>query len=106
MSRSVGRLMAVALAAVAGSAFGSAVHQRLSVPADETDIARRVFAVPITNSVIGTGIGLLLGRRGWLGAFVFGTISTSITGSAMDDALLPSRQSPSASDTSSSQSSE
>ena len=106
MSRSVGRLMAMALAAVAGSAFWNAIHQRLSGPAGETDIARRVLAVPITNSVIATGIGLLLGRRGWLGAFGFGAISTPITGSAMDEAWLPSRQSPNASDTSSSQSSE
>lgn len=106
----IGRVGSVALAAVAGAAFGNALHKRLRSSGEGVGTSRPPIPVPVVNSIAATVVGLIshfvVGRRGWLAAFAFASVSTAITGSVLDQKLLPADQSPSANDTSSSQSSE
>ena len=108
MRRYAARLISNALAAVAGAAFGNALHQRLRSPGDESGTAETV-AIPVVNSLAATLAGFLVGavfgRRGWIVAFGIGAIASAVFGRALDRRVLPAAQTASASDTSSSHSS-
>lgn len=107
MRRYTGRLIATALTAVAGTTFGRALHRRMAGDPDGgAGSTPSSITPPVANSLIATGVGMLFGRRAWLAAFAVGTVLTAFTGSALDEKLFPSGQSPSASETSSLQSSE
>lgn len=105
-----GRVVSIGLAAVAGSAFGNALHKRLHSPGNGQEVSRPPIPIPVVNSIAATVVGLIshvvIGRRGWVPAFAFGSVSTALTGPALDRMLLPADQSSSASDTNSSHSSE
>lgn len=96
------------LAAVAGSAFGNALYRRLHPPGDEPE--QPPIPVPMVNSIAATGVGLIshlaMGRRGWIPAFAVGTVTSALLGPTLDRKLWPPDQSPSASATNSSHSSE
>ena len=109
MRRYTGRVISNALAAVAGAAFGNALHQRLRDPGDGTDTTEAPVAIPVVNSLAATLAGVIvstiLGRRGWIVAFAFGVIASAVAGRTLDRRMLPAAQPASASDTSSSHSS-
>ena len=109
MRRITIRFVSNALAAVAGAAFGNALHQRLRGAGDAAD-AEPPVAVPVVPSVAATlaGViaGTIFGRRGWIVAFGFGVVSSALIGRALDRRMLPSAQPANANDTSSSHSSE